>query len=383
LRFQFDDDWKKYRISDLLKFFPTNSLSWEQLEYNTENLHNLHYGLIHKGVSTQINTDNFRLPNICEEFIPKTYTLCEDGDVAFADASEDTNDVAKAVEFFNCNDKKIVCGLHTIHGRDKLNITVKGFKGYAFSSFSFRNQIKQLAQGTKVYSVNQKNFNECFIGIPSKEEQTKIASLLQLVADRISTQSQIIEELKSLKKALCKYLLSNNTWKKHKVSEIAEIGRRRVISTTEINNQINPQYPVFSSQTSNDGIMGYLDNYDFEGEYITWTTDGANAGTVFYRNGKFNCTNVCGTIKLNKNHNPYFVAQSLQLETRKYVSIDLANPKLMNNVMASIEIYLPEINLQNSVSDLLQSIDNKINTEYDYFNNLILQKKYLLNQMFI
>lgn len=32
--------------------------------------------------------------------------------------------------------------------------------------------------------------------------------------------------------------------------------------------------------------MGYLDTYDFEGEYITWTTDGANAGTVFYRNGK-------------------------------------------------------------------------------------------------
>ena len=85
--------------------------------------------------------------------------LCKDGDVAFADASEDTNDVAKVVEFFNCNNKKIVCGLHAIHGRDKLNITVKGFKGYAFSSFSFRNQIKQLAQGTKVYSVSQKNFN--------------------------------------------------------------------------------------------------------------------------------------------------------------------------------------------------------------------------------
>ena len=43
--------------------------------------------------------------------------------------------------------------------------------------------------------------------------------------------------------------------------------------------------------------MGYLNTYDFEGEYVTWTTDGANAGTVFYRKGKFNCTNVCGTIQ--------------------------------------------------------------------------------------
>ncbi|MDR1762176.1 MAG: restriction endonuclease subunit S, partial [Bacteroidales bacterium] len=192
---EFDGEWDIYRISDLLEFFTTNSLSWEQLKYDTENIRNLHYGLIHKGAPTQINTDTFQLPSICEGFIPKTHTLCKDGDVAFADASEDTNGVAKAVEFFNCNDKKIVCGLHTIHGRDKLNVTVKGFKGYAFSSFSFRNQIKQLAQGTKVYSVSQKSFNECFVSVPSQKEQTKIANLMQIIDDRISTQSQLIEDL--------------------------------------------------------------------------------------------------------------------------------------------------------------------------------------------
>ena len=194
LRFPYVEIWEKYKVSDLLEFFTTNSLSWEQLEYDTGYIYNLHYGLIHNGASTLINISNYKLPNICREFIPKTYSLCQNGDVAFADASEDTNDVAKIVEFFNCNDKKIVYGLHTIHGRDKLNVTVKGFKGYAFSSFPFHNQMRRLAQGTKVYSVNQKNFSECFIGIPSKEEQTKIACLLQLVDDRISTQSKSIED---------------------------------------------------------------------------------------------------------------------------------------------------------------------------------------------
>lgn len=72
----------------------------------------------------------------------------------------------------------------------------------------------------------------------------------------------------------------------YKISDVAQIGRGRVISTLEISKQECPTYPVYSSQTSNNGIMGYLDTYDFEGEYITWTTDGANAGTVFYRNGK-------------------------------------------------------------------------------------------------
>ena len=243
--------------------------------------------------------------------------------------------------------------------------------------------VKLMSMRSGQPGINSQEYASYKFSIPSKEEQTKIARLLQLIDDRISTQSQIIEELKTLKKGLCKLLLGNYHWGKYKISDIAEIGRGRVINTIEINNQINPQYPVYSSQTSNDGIMGYLDGYDFEGEYITWTTDGANAGTVFYRNGKFNCTNVCGTIKLNKHHNPYFVAQSLQLETRKFVSINLANPKLMNNVMASIEVYLPEINLQNLISNLLQSIDNKMGTECNYLNNLTLQKKYLLQQMFI
>ncbi len=54
-------------------------------------------------------------------------------------------------------------------------------------------------------------------------------------------------------------------------------------------------YPVYSSQTKEKGLMGYYKDYLFE-DAITWTTDGANAGTVNYRAGKFYCTNVCGVL---------------------------------------------------------------------------------------
>jgi type I restriction enzyme S subunit len=57
-------------------------------------------------------------------------------------------------------------------------------------------------------------------------------------------------------------------------------------------------FPVYSSQTANDGMIGSIDTYDFDGEYISWTTDGANAGTIFYRKGKFSITNVCGLMKI-------------------------------------------------------------------------------------
>ena len=106
--------------------------------------------------------------------------------------------------------------------------------------------------------------------------------------------------------------------------------------------------------------MGYIDTYDFEGEYITWTTDGVNAGTPFYRTGKFNCTNVCGTIKL-KNDNPQFVAYLLGREMPKYVSRNLANPKLMNDVVKKIEIKVPKsVEEQAAIAQILSDMDAEI-----------------------
>ena len=142
--------------------------------------------------------------------------------------------------------------------------------------------------------------------------------------------SPLIKDLEVCRSTISKKLLDNDRWTTHKIQDIAKIGRGRVISSVEIERQKHPLYPVYSSQTSNDGIMGYLDDYMFDGEYITWTTDGANAGTVFYRKGKFNCTNVCGTLKIQPKYDCYFVSLVLQQATQKYVSFNLANPKLMN-----------------------------------------------------
>ena len=145
-------------------------------------------------------------------------------------------------------------------------------------------------------------------------------------------------------------------WEVQKVGEISEVGRGRVISHREIKASLNSLYPVYSSQTSNAGIMGYIDTYDFEGEYITWTTDGVNAGTVFYRNGRFNCTNVCGTIKLRK-HEAFFVSRALGAIAPQYVSRNLANPKLMNDVMKQVPVPLPSLPEQRAIADVLSDVD--------------------------
>ena len=215
-------------------------------------------------------------------------------------------------------------------------------------------------------------------------EQKKIGRFLSLIDKRIETQNKIIEDLRLLRDAISVCLLSpKSDWKCYKVSEIADIGRGRVISSKEIANQNNPQYPVYSSQTSNEGIMGYLDNYAFDGEYITWTTDGANAGTVFYRNGRFNCTNVCGTLKLHYQFDAYYCSLVLANATKKFVSVNLANPKLMNNTMAAIKFYLPPFQEQKRMAQLFRKMDENITLEHKLLLSYQKQKHYLLQQMFI
>ena len=246
-------------------------------------------------------------------------------------------------------------------------------------------RLKYMVTGTGLGAgkLDTSDLLSMIVYIPAMKEQDKVARLLSLFDERIATQSKIIEDLKKLKSAISKKLLCNDKWTTYKIQDIAEIGRGRVISSVEIDRQKHPLYPVYSSQTSNNGIMGYLDNYMFDGEYITWTTDGANAGTVFYRIGKFNCTNVCGTLKILPKFDCYFVSLVLQQATQKYVSSNLANPKLMNNTMASIKIRMPNIETQKQLSKVFQTLDSCLLVHQRTCKMYLSEKQYLLRQMFI
>ena len=190
------------------------------------------------------------LPYIKEEIMPKLYTLFTEGDVAFADASEDTNDVAKAIEIINCDSQQIVSGLHTIHGRDNSNQTIIGYKGYAFASKAFHKQIRRIAQGTKVFSISVRNFDEVYIGIPSKEEQAKIAKLLIAIDKRIASQNKIIEKLESLIRGIVTKICSG-AFVKGKYVFLRDILIERHIKNTE-------NYEVYSVSVSQ-GIINQID----------------------------------------------------------------------------------------------------------------------------
>lgn len=197
--------WEKVYLCSFMQFYSTNSLSWEQLSYSNGNVRNMHYGLIHGFQMSLI--DSTLLPRILPNYLPKQYTVCQDGDVVFADASEDTNEIGKAIEFSNTINVKTVCGLHTIHGRDIKQNTILGFKGFAFNSRYFHDQVRRLAQGTKVYSITAKNLLSCFVYIPDVIKQENIVRLLNAYEENLSLNRTLLNKYEIQKQYLLQQML--------------------------------------------------------------------------------------------------------------------------------------------------------------------------------
>lgn len=390
------------KVSDLLDFYSTNSLSWEQLDYNNGKIKNLHYGLIHKGLPTMVDVAYDSLPYIKEEFMLKSFTLLKEGDVAFADASEDTNDVAKAIEVVNCNNQQIVSGLHTIHGRDNSNRTVIGYKGYAFASDSFHKQIRRIAQGTKVFSISVRNFDEVYIGIPSKEEQTKISKLLTAIDKRIATQNKIIEDLKLLKSAIIDYIFNNDVLSVRKRIHLSDVATKVTQKNTNnhvsnvlsnsANQGIIPQSEVFDREIANeDNTSNYFVISQNDFVYNPRKSATAPYGPINRYNGRTD--GVISPLYLCfRSHNInveylgwYFKSNSWY----KYVDqngdtgVRHDRVSIKDEIFFSMPLFIHNADEQIEIAKRLNKIESFVKQEEQYLFLLESQKLYLLQHLFI
>ncbi len=170
-------------------------------------------------------------------------------------------------------------------------------------------------------------------------------------------------------------------WEVRRIKHLFKIGRGRVISQQELDE--SGEFPVYSSQTKGNGILGYINTYDFDCEQVTWTTDGANAGTVFLRKGKHNCTNVCGTLQpFNENLSLEFISSMLGVAAQYYKRPDTNGAKIMNGEMAEIIVSFPPIEEQTAIAVFLDSkiiqIDQAIAIKEQQITLLKERKKILI-----
>lgn len=304
------------------------------------------------------------------------------GDIFFTRSSLVPSGIAHCNIFLDTKNERVVFDSHVIKASPNQKIISPEFFYRFLTSSTARKYFIANSKTATMTTIDQGVINKCPVLIPSKKEQEAIANALSDADAYIESLEKLIDKKRLNKKGVIHELLTGkrrlegfkNTkkfkdteiglipddWSIKSISQIGEVGRGRVISHNEISKSYNPIYPVYSSQTSNHGIMGFIDTYDFDGEYITWTTDGANAGTVFHRTGRFNCTNVCGTIK-TYNDDAKFIAFQLAIYSKSHVSRHLGNPKLMNDVMKKVIIPVPvDIHEQKIIANCIKDLESEI-----------------------
>ena len=204
--FRAAEGWEVKPMGKVYTFKGNNSLSREKLNYERGSLKNIHYGDIHTKFSTHFDITKEVVPYInppepVDAF--KAEKFCIEGDIIFADASEDLEDIGKAIEIVSLGGEAVVSGLHTILARQTGTDLVLGFGGHLFKSRLVRTQIQKESQGSKVLGLAGSRLANINIPFPhSQSEQQKIADCLSSVDELIAAQARKLDALKTHKKGL-------------------------------------------------------------------------------------------------------------------------------------------------------------------------------------
>ena len=402
LRFkEFKDEWQKIYLKNTFSFYSTNSLSRADLSKEGI-IKNIHYGDIHQQFNNILDVSKEDLPYIKSTIklnIDNEDNFCQDGDLIFADASEDYEGIGKAVELINIGSNKVVSGLHTILARDINKIMSIGFKGYLFNTSIVHNQIRVLANGFKVYGISKNNICDLDIKIPSKTEQEKIANFLSLLDKKIKLQQKKIEALKIYKRGiLCKTFSKCST--NYKIKDLLTLGKSGGTPKSTNISYYNGYIPFLSitDMTSQGKYINYTEKHISDiglKNSSAWLLPVntlilsmyASYGLVSINKIELSTSQAMFNMIFKENINIEYIYYYLSYLKETHFYNELVSTGTQSNLNAdkvkNIPIYIPNETEQYRISNLFNLLDKKIGFDQNILNSLIILKKSLLQQMFI
>ena len=416
LRFSgFSDEWEEKKLGDFLEFYSTNSLSRDCLNYESGKIRNIHYGDIHMNFPTIVDAKKEIIPFINEDIDTskiKEDSYCKDGDLIIADASEDYNDIGKAIEIENIDHDKVLAGLHTILARDTKGVTAKRFKGYLLLNDAVRKQIKILAAGAKVLGISKTNLVKVTVKLPSKEEQEKIANFLTKVDKLIEKQDEKVSNLEQYKKGIMQKIFSQEVrfknddggeypeWeKKHLGNLVERVVRKNKGNVTKRPLTISAQYGLvdqeefFNKVVASANLEGYYllnkGEFAYNKSYSNGYPFGAIKRLDRYENGAVSTLYICFIPKEDVDSNylvQYFESDMWHKEVSMIAVEGARNHGLLNiSVTDFFETIhrIPCLEEQSKIANFLSKIDLVVEKEKEMLEELRKWKKGLLQQMFV
>ena len=256
-----------------------------------------------------------------------------------------------------------------------LSACIPDFLHYIIANDRFINFAMSGAKGVKMPRGDKEQMKTYEIGLPSIEEQKKIAKLLSLLDERITTQNKIIDKLQSLIKGIAQNVVRSSK-PNVQLSECLECNSSTL---QESDVYENGTYPVYGAN----GIVGYLDNYNTEDEAVYIIKDGSGVGTVSYVIGKCSATGTLNILQAKNGYSLQYLYYILKVFNFEPYKTGMAIPHIYFKDYGKAKIFCPLYTEQLKYAMLLSAIDNKLLAEQETLTNLSLQKQYLLHQMFI
>ena len=242
-----------------------------------------------------------------------------------------------------------------------------------------------LNEATGVPSLNTTSIYNIDISIPSKEEQTKIASFLSAVDEKISQLTKKHELLSQYKQGMMQKLFSQQV--RFKADDGSEFGEWDQLKFKDV---IKIKYgkdhkklddgdiPVLGTG----GVMRYVDSYLYEGESILIGRKGTIDKPRFI-SGKFWTVDTLFYTEIGEKILPKFAFQQLLLVNWLNLNEATGVPSLNTTSIGNIELKVPCLAEQTKIANVLSAIDQKIEVVSKQIEQAKTWKKGLLQQMFI
>ena len=231
------------------------------------------------------------------------------------------------------------------------------------------------AQGTKQQNLSYDILEKFRIAYPNTKEQEKLNKFISLLDERIATQSKIIDKLQSLIKGIAQKIVHSNKTNV-RLSECVECSSSTLQESDVCE---HGAYPVYGAN----GIVGYLDNYNTEGEAVYIIKDGSGVGTVSYVTGKCSATGTLNTLQAKEGYSLQYLYYLLKVFNFEPYKTGMAIPHIYFKDYGKAKFFCPSYTEQLQYAQSLSAIDSKLLVEKNILTSLSMQKKYLLRQMFI
>ena len=322
-----------------------------------------------------INQQDFFNKTVASED-KSNYFLLQKGDFAY-NKSYSTGYPFGAVKVLEKYESGIVSPLYICFEKTEKNKCSDYYLHYFEGGFANR-EIRAFAQeGARnhgLLNIATEDFFNMSLVFPSLPEQLKISKILSTQDKVIALKQNLLQEKKKQKKFLMQKLLGadgasfmlddvkidKSKWKKEKLGNVCIFldSKRKPV---RFNERCKGKYPYYGAS----GIIDYVDDYIFDGEYVLLGEDGANiifrsSPLAFKVSGKMWINNHAHVLQLKENYDIDYITNYLEsLDYEKYNS-GTAQPKLNQEVCESIIILIPSLPEQQVIAKVLSAADKEI-----------------------